>query len=209
VSSAALYARVSTADKGQDTANQIPEFTRYCQQHQKTPLIYTEQETGTGRKSRPVFEKVLRDAEFHKFDVLVVWALDRLTREGPLRAMLTLNRLQLAGVKVKSLTEPWLDPDSPLYELLVPILAWIAKQEAKRMSERVHAGLDRARASGRRLGRPVTVVNADLVRRRRAQGLSWREIGRELKVSPMTCRKALKGETKRIKNPAKKRPVTY
>lgn len=187
---AALYARVSTTDKGQHPENQAAEFIRFCEQHSYEQLIYTEQETGTGRKRRPVFEQMLAEAENHKFSVLVIWALDRLTREGPLKTMLTLNRLYLAGVKVKSLTEPWLDPDSPLYELMVPILAWIAKQEARRFSERVHTGLAGARERGSRLGRPSVPIDGALVHQRRAQGASWRAIARELKVSPATCKKA-------------------
>lgn len=189
-SRAALYARVSTKDKGQEVENQFAEFERYCESHHAQPLIYREQETGTGKKRRPVFDHMLRDAETGRFSVLVVWALDRLSRQGPLQTMLVLNRLYLAGIKVKSLKEPWLDPDSPLYELMVPILAWIAKQEARRMSERVCAGLVIARAKGKRLGRPKgrlspqIDVNVDAVRARRAAGQSLRSIARELGVSP-------------------------
>jgi DNA invertase Pin-like site-specific DNA recombinase len=147
----AFHARVSTTDKGQDPMNQLVELRRYSESRtDKMPIIeYVEQETATGKKRRPVFENVLRDAERGRFEVLVIWALDRFSREGPLRTMLLLDRLHRAGVKVKSLKEPWLDPDSPSYDLLLPIFAWIAKQEALRISERVRAGRDRARSMAR------------------------------------------------------------
>ena len=186
----AIYARVSTKDRGQEVENQFAEFERYCEAHHAQPLIYREQETGTGKRRRPVFDQMLRDADTGRFSVLVIWALDRLTREGPLKTMLVLNRLYLAGIKVKSLKEPWLDPDSPLYELMVPILAWIAKQEAQRTSERVRAGLLLARAKGKHLGRPKgrlsPQINVDLdaMRVRLASGQSLRSIARDLGVSP-------------------------
>lgn len=187
---AALYARVSTSDRGQDTENQFTDFQQFCTEHQAEPLIYREEETGTGRKRRPVFEQMMQDAEAHRFSVLVIWALDRLTREGPLRAMLTLNRLYLAGVKVKSLRESWLDPDSPLYELMVPIMAWIAKQESQRMSERVLSGLARARAAGKTLGRRRLRPSRSKIAAMRRGGQSWRQVASQLKVSVNTCRRA-------------------
>jgi DNA invertase Pin-like site-specific DNA recombinase len=186
---AALYARVSTSDRGQETENQFAEFTAFCETHRADPLFYREEETGTGRKRRPVFEQMLRDAENRKFSVLVIWALDRLTREGPLKAMITLNRLYLSGVKVKSLREPWLDPDSPLYELMVPILAWIAKQEANRMSERVHAGLARARATGKHIGRPSLMPSRSKIAALRRGGQSWRQVAKAMNVSVNTARR--------------------
>jgi len=180
----AFYARVSTRDKGQDTQNQAVDLQRYLTTKGLEVLEYTEQETATGKKRRPVFEQILQDAESGKFQILVVWALDRLTREGPLKAMLVLDRLNRAGVKVKSLKEPWLDPDSPTYDLLLPIFAWIAKQEAKRISERVLAGLERAKAHGKRLGRPSAHRDHDKdakqIRAMRDAGDSYGDIAAEL-----------------------------
>ena len=203
---AALYARVSTKDKGQDPENQFNEFQRYCQSHSAEPLIYREQETGTGKRRRPVFEQMLKDAEARRFTVLVVWALDRLSREGPLKTMLVLNRLYVAGVKVKSMKEPWLDPDSPLYELMVPILAWIAKQEADRISERVCAGLETARAKGKRIGRPRVFVNLSKILQLRQQGCSWAQITAQTGISKGTAQRAM-ASLQLPKTPARSRSV--
>jgi DNA invertase Pin-like site-specific DNA recombinase len=180
----AFYARVSTRDKGQDTQNQAVELQRFLKAKGIEFYEYVEQETATGKKRRPVFEQMIADAMAGKFQILVIWALDRLTREGPLKAMLILNQLNSAGVKVKSLKEPWLDPDSPTYDLLLPIFAWIGKQEAKRISERVLAGLERAKRKGKRLGRPAVQRERDkdaaTIRKMRDSGDSYEEIAAEL-----------------------------
>ena len=189
----ALHARVSTSDKCQDPVNQLLELRRYSQTNGSGASVteYVEQETATGKKRRPVFEQMLEDAERRRFDVLVIWALDRLSREGPFKTMLLLDRLHRAGVKVKSLKEPWLDPDSPTYDLLLPIFAWIAKQEALRVSERVRAGLDRARSNGKRLARPRVIVDTARIASLRAQGHSWADIRAELGISKGTAQRAL------------------
>jgi DNA invertase Pin-like site-specific DNA recombinase len=200
----ALHARVSTTDKGQDPRNQIFELRRHSESKARSaPIIeYVEQETATGKKGRPVFEKMIQEAEHGRFDVLVIWALDRFSREGPLKTMLLLDRLHRAGVKVKSLKEPWLDPESPTYDLLLPIFAWIAKQEALRISERVRAGLDRARSSGTKLGRPRVVVDAAQISDLRARGYSWAEVRAELGVSKGTAQRALAGLPKNPSSPS-------
>jgi DNA invertase Pin-like site-specific DNA recombinase len=188
----ALHARVSTSSKGQDPENQLLELRRYSEtKADRTPIIeYVEQETATGKKRRPIFEKMLQDAEHGRFEVLVIWALDRLSREGPLKTMLLLDRLHRTGVKVKSLKEPWLNPESPTYDLLLPIFAWIAKQEALRISERVRAGLIRARENGKTLGRPRVGLEVVRITSLRAQGLSWEAIAHELDVGEGTVRRA-------------------
>jgi DNA invertase Pin-like site-specific DNA recombinase len=189
----ALHARVSTSDRGQDPINQLLELRRYSEAKAERAAVteYVEQETATGKKRRPVFEKMVHDAERGHFDLLVIWALDRFSREGPLRTMLLLDRLHRSGVKVKSLKEPWLDPESPTYDLLLPIFAWIARQEALRISERVRAGLDRARSSGKRLGRPRVVVDVATIANLRARGYSWADVRTELGISKGTAQRAL------------------
>jgi putative DNA-invertase from lambdoid prophage Rac len=204
----AIFARVSTTDK-QDPTNQIMEMTdlvRYAESKANGKILeYVEHRSGTGKKDRPIFNQMLRDAEAHKFSILVIWALDRLTREGPLKTMLTIDRLHRAGVKVKSLREPWLDPDSPMYELLLPIFAWIAKQEATRISERVRSKLAQRQAqlkehgyfiaakSGKRrtqLGRPRVDVDSGVIVKMREAGRSWQEIQQTIGISRGTAQRA-------------------
>jgi DNA invertase Pin-like site-specific DNA recombinase len=186
---AAIYSRVSTVDRGQDPVNQINALRDLAARNGMTVVAeFTDRETGTGRRRRSEFERMLLDAEARTFDVLLIWAIDRLSREGTLKTLLLLDRLAKAGVKVRSLSEPWLDPASPTYELLLPIFAWIARQESLRISERVRAGLATAVAKGRKLGRiPKHGEKAGEILKQilqfRMEGKSLRDIGKIVGLS--------------------------
>jgi DNA invertase Pin-like site-specific DNA recombinase len=115
---------------------------------------YIDRETGSVA-SRDAFQKMLLHASQRKFDVLLFWALDRLTREGTLATLQYLERLTSYQVGYKSFTEPYLDSCGTFKDVVISLLATMAKQERIRMSERVRAGLERARRQGKRLGRPA------------------------------------------------------
>jgi putative DNA-invertase from lambdoid prophage Rac len=109
-----------------------------------------------------------------------------------LKTLLDVNRLASCGVKVRSLREPWLDPESPTYGLLLPVFAWIAQQEARRIGERTRAGLARARAAGVRLGRPPLAPEVVVrIKTLKADGLGVRKIARSLKISAASVSKIL------------------
>lgn len=204
-----LYARVSTRDKGQDPMNQLRELRAEVQRlgFEVSPeLEYVDRETGTGKRKRGQFEKMLYDAEHGRFKLLFIWALDRFSREGTLKTLLLLERLNRSGVKVKSLREPWLDPSSPTYELLLPIFAWVAKAEAQRLSARVQAGLARARAEGVRLGRPPVEVAPEQVAQVYSANNSIRATAKVLHVSASTVQRILRG-THGVRPPAAARAV--
>jgi DNA invertase Pin-like site-specific DNA recombinase len=80
--------------------------------------------------------------------VLLVWALDRVSREGIGRMVGYIEQLRAAGIRVLSHQESWLDTGGPVGELVLAIFAWVAKQERERIGERVRAGQTRARAQG-------------------------------------------------------------
>jgi DNA invertase Pin-like site-specific DNA recombinase len=150
MSTVAAYLRVST-DK-QTTANQRPEVEGLAKRRGMTiAKVFEESESAV--KRRPVFEKMMADAQSQKFDTLLIWSLDRLGRDlaGNLDAV---RRLDLAGVTVVSAREPWLDTSGPTRDLLIAIFSWVAQFERRRLVERTRAGLDRARAEGIKLGRP-------------------------------------------------------
>jgi len=116
-------------------------------------VVRTYDDCATGKNGdRPAFKLMLDDAVKRRFDLVVFWALDRLTREGPLKTLLYLEQLAASGVKFKSFTEPMLDTTTPMGELLIPILSWVAKQERQRISDRTKAGLETAKRKGRKLG---------------------------------------------------------
>ena len=130
------------------------------------------------------------------FDVLLFWSLDRLSREGVLKTLLILNQLTGYGVKYRSLQEQWIDSLGAFSDAIVGILATVAKFEADRMSNRVCSGLARARAQGKTLGRPRSIVDRGKLAKMRAEGMSLREIAATTGKSAMTIQRILSNEAK-------------
>jgi DNA invertase Pin-like site-specific DNA recombinase len=98
---------------------------------------------------------MLKNAKERKFDIILVWSLDRFSREGISNTLGYLEKLGNSGVALKSLQESWLDTsDQGMGKLLIAIMSWVAQQERQRISERTKAGLIRAKADGKSLGRP-------------------------------------------------------
>ena len=191
---AVLYTRVSTKDKGQETANQVCQLREFCRsQGWLTVQVYEDHESG-GRADRVQFQAMLVDAAQRRFDIVVFWALDRFTREGALETLQYLNMLSSYGVGYRSFTEPYLDSCGIFKDAVIAVLGTIAKQERVRISERVRAGLDRARSqgtkSGKPIGRPRAVFARDEVVRLRIQGWSWRKIAQRAGVSIASVRRA-------------------
>jgi DNA invertase Pin-like site-specific DNA recombinase len=191
---AAFYTRVSTKDKGQDTENQLKQLREFCATQGWTIVCEYEDHESGGKADRAQFKAMMSDAAQRKFDVLVFWALDRLSREGVYETHTYLKRLDDAGVRFRSFTEPYLDSCGMFRDAVISILAVIAKQERVRISERVRAGSDRARAngtkSGRPVGRPRVVFRRDQALELRSQGQSWRHIAKRLGVSTASIRRA-------------------
>jgi DNA invertase Pin-like site-specific DNA recombinase len=174
----AIYCRVSTRDKGQDFTNQLLALREFAsKQGWNLYCEYVDQVTGS-TDERPQFQQMFQDASQRKFDVLLFWSLDRLSREGVLETLQHLQRLTSYGVAWRSFTEQYLDSTGIFRDAVIGILAAIAKQERVRLAERTRAGLDRVRREGKRLGRPVAKVDVSAIRRMREQGASWSEIAR-------------------------------
>ena len=185
----ATYARVST-DK-QDNENQLLQLREFAaKQGWQIVREYVDSETGS-KSDRAEFKRMFEDASRRKFDLLVFWALDRLSREGVLETLQHLNRLTSYGVAWRSFTEQFFDSCGPFREAVIAIMATLAKQERVKRSERTKAGLARVRAAGRRLGRPARLNGEHTaeIARLRAQGVSGREIGRRLSISEGSVRR--------------------
>ena len=147
---AAIYARVSTSD--QTCENQLLELRRYCEARGWQAVEYVDTGVSGAKDRRPALDELLKDAKRRRFDVLVCWRLDRLGRN--LRHLVTmLEDLNHVGVAFVSLGEG-IDCTTPAGKLQLHILAALAEFERERIRERVMAGLQRARAQGKRLGRP-------------------------------------------------------
>jgi DNA invertase Pin-like site-specific DNA recombinase len=192
---AALYARVSTKDKGQDTENQLRQLRAFAQsQGWDITAEYVDRATGK-RSDRDQFQRMFAAASRREFDILLFWSLDRLSREGTVETLNHLQRLTGYGVNYRSFTEQYLDSTGIFKEAVIGILAAVAKQERVRLSERTIAGLERARADGRVGGRPATADDPKIVRalhRLREGGKSIRQIGAELNLSTNTVLKLLR-----------------
>jgi len=190
---AAIYARVSTRDKGQDNENQLRELRAFADRSGYTVYKeYMDQESG-GKADRAQFQQLFADAHQRRFDVVLFWALDRFSREGVIETLNYLQRLSLAGVQFKSYTEQYLDSTGMFKDAIISILATIAKQERVRLGERTKSGLAKAVAKGKLLGRPtVDTDKLEHVRRLKATGVSNRAIATALKLSPSTIAKYLK-----------------
>src|SRR5580658_1947210 len=172
----ALYARIGTDDGRQELSNQTRELHAYAER-MGWHVVAEYLDQISGRKAeRPQFKAAMRDARKRKFDVLLFWSLDRLTREGVLKTLLILNQLTGYGVKYRSLQEQWIDSLGAFSDAIVGILATVAKFEADRMSSRVRSGLARAKAEGKVLGRPRSIVDRGKLAKMRAGGMSLRQI---------------------------------
>jgi DNA invertase Pin-like site-specific DNA recombinase len=188
---AAIYARVSTKDKGQEVENQLRQLREFAAlQGWTISREYVDHETGSVN-TRIEFEAMFRDASQRRFDVLLFWALDRLSREGVLETLQHLNRLTSYGIGYRSFTEQYFDSCGIFKDAVIAIIATVAKQERIRISQRVKAGLETARAKGKSLGRPRVAVDATRIGRLRSQGRSIREIAREMGCSRSIVHKTL------------------
>ena len=188
----AIYARVSTRDK-QDVQNQLRELRQWTKKMgYKIYHEYVDNESGAkGRSERKQFALMFEEASQRKFDLLLFWALDRFTREGLQKTIYYLQQLESCGVKFHSYTEPYLNTDQELVrDILLSVLASLAKQERRRISERTKAGLETAKKKGRRLGPPAKAYLADDITRLATKGkLSKKAIAKKLKISRNTVTK--------------------
>lgn len=176
---AAVYLRVST-DR-QDEANQEPECLRLVEARGWEPLIV--RETASGAKTRPEWDWVLELARRGDVHAVVIWSLDRIGRRM-FELIADVRELDRVGCSILSVREPWLDTSGPTRNLLLSIMGWVAQHERERLVERTKAGLARARAAGKVLGRPERRLSDKalaLAKRLRLDGRSWRATATELR----------------------------
>jgi DNA invertase Pin-like site-specific DNA recombinase len=189
----AIYARVSTDDKGQDPENQLRQLREWCG-HMGYPVVreYVEHENGgKGADHRKQLAALFAGASRREFDLLLVWSLDRFSREGMTAAVVHLQRLSSHGVAFRSFSEEHLSTENELVRnILLAVLASLAELERKKISERTKAGLERARANGKILGRRK-FGDGDRERLRKALdgGESWHAVSKKTRIPYATVKK--------------------
>lgn len=179
---AAIYARVSTVNAGQNPAVQTRELEEYCQRRAwKIQDIYVDNGVSGKKDSRPQLNRMMQAAHERRFDVVVVWRFDRFARSvfHLLRALETFNSL---GIQFVSLSEQ-VDTSTPTGKMVFTVLGAVAELERNLIVERVRAGLRHARSKGKRLGRPRKHVERSTILSMRSAGQSWRHIARQLGLS--------------------------
>ena len=156
----ALYARVSKDEMSsdgslQDPQNQLLPMRKFCEAMSwNISKEFIDRASG-GDSNRPQFQAMLGEVRQRHFDLILVWALDRFSREGMNNTLSYIKQLKDYKTGLKSIQESWLDTTQEgVAELLLAIFAWIAQEEKRKISERTKAALARKKALGIKLGRP-------------------------------------------------------
>lgn len=143
-----FYLRCS--DTSQETENQRKALAEWADRRGfQTVAIYEETASGWKDGHQSELSRLLTDAKKARFDAVIVWSLDRLTRGGPHKILSMVHRFAESGVRTISFQEPWTEAPGEMGELLYSIVGWIAQFESKRLSERTKAGLARAKAQAK------------------------------------------------------------
>ena len=189
---AALYARVSTSNHGQDVGLQLDELRQVAAQRGWRIVDEFVDEGISGAKdSRPALDRMMAAAQAGRMDVVMIWKLDRLGRS--LRNLLVIiESLSVAGVGLTSVRDPGIDTTSPTGRLLLQLLGCFAEYERDLLRERVIAGVRRAQAAGKHCGRPRVELDLRPALALLKEGRSLKETSRILGVSRNTLRRRLR-----------------
>jgi putative DNA-invertase from lambdoid prophage Rac len=200
---AAIYARVSTSDKEQDPVTQLLPLREFVKnQSWQVYREYVDKVPATDLAHRKAWRDLLQDASRKRFDLVLVWRMDRAFR-SVLDAATTLERLRTWKVGLRSYSEPWLDTTSPFGEALYYITVAYAQLERGILRERVKAGMERARRQGHRIGRPKVIDRkgfkvrfGDILERLTQNQVSRRKAAIELGIGYATLKRLLDSQGK-------------
>lgn len=148
---AAVYVRVST--KNQEAENQLLQLRKYCSSSDWDIFEIYEDVISGKEDSRPSYDKMFRDAHKKLFDVVLFWDITRFSRSGTLFTLQKLNELEKLGICWHSYQDQYFSSLGPWKDIVISIMATIGKIERDKISDRTKAGLERAKANGKKLGR--------------------------------------------------------
>jgi DNA invertase Pin-like site-specific DNA recombinase len=186
---AALYLRVSTVDQNPETqALDLRQFA--VQRGLEIVETYTDHGVSGTKARRPALDKMMEDARRHKFDVLVVWACDRLARSTK-HLLQVLDELNGFGIQFLSQREA-IDTEGPLGRAIIVIVSAIAELEKSMTTERIRAGVRRARLEGRQIGRARLDINRQQVVMDRRTGMSLTNVAKRHNISRASVYRLMK-----------------
>jgi len=155
----AIYARVSMDEnfddkRFQDVENQLVPLRDFCKaMGYEIVGEYVDKMSGAN-PARPNFRRIMNDALSHRFSGIIVWKIDRFSREGILPTMSYIKQLKDRGIFLQSMTETWINTkDEGITDMLLAIMSWMASEERRKISERTKAGMARKKAQGVHCGR--------------------------------------------------------
>lgn len=180
----AIYARVSTTDKNQDLDTQLIPLQDYCKNRGwEVYKIYTDEMSGS-KESRPMLNQLLKDAHKKQFDVVVVFRFDRFSRSTKqlIDSLETFNSL---GIDFVSYQES-IDTTTPAGKAMFTMISAFSEFERNIIRERIKAGLEKAKAKGKRLGRPRLDIDIKRLKELRSKGLTIRAMEKETGIPKST-----------------------
>jgi len=191
----AIYARVSTANNGQDPTVQTRELREYAERRGWTIASeYVDIGISGIKEKRRELDRLMADAHRRRFDAVVVWKFDRFARSVS-HLLRALETFKAQGIEFVSFSEQ-LDTSTPAGKLVFTVLGAVAELERSLIVERVKAGLRNARAKGKKVGRPRVYLDPHRIAALRAEGLSWAKIAERLDVGEGTVYRAAQASAK-------------
>jgi DNA invertase Pin-like site-specific DNA recombinase len=185
----AIYVRVSTKD--QSVGMQLNDLERYSKERGLNIFkVYEDNGVSGTKETRPALGQLMDDARKRKFNDVLVWRFDRFARSTK-HLVNALYEFRNLGIDFISYQEN-IDTSSPLGEAIFTIISAMSKLERDIIAERVKGGLRKARANGITLGRPNSVIDMDKLIKYKEQGMSIREIAKELGLSRGKVERTLK-----------------
>jgi len=185
----ALYIRVSTLDQHPET-QQLELRSLAEQRGLEVIKEYVDHGISGARTKRPALDELLADARRRRFDLVLVWACDRLARSTK-HFLELLDEFNHLGIEFVSMREN-IDTAGPLGRAIVTIIGAIAELERSLIVERVRAGMRRAKLEGRHIGRKPLEIDRQAILRDRERGMSLGDLAKNHRVSKTSIRRALK-----------------
>jgi len=191
----AIYARVSTKNNGQDPETQLMALREYVQARKLEVFgEYVDIGISGSKDSRPALNKLMADAKKRRFDAVLVARFDRFARSTR-HLVLALEEFNALGVDFISLSES-VDTSTPMGKMVYTVIAAVAELERSLIRERVVMSLQRAKAQVKKLGRPKVEASEHQLLQLCEQGLSSRQIAKQLGLSPSTVLRRLRAASK-------------